>query len=78
MQLACAAAMQPLSVVLDCRAMDMPQPPPALLPVPASMPPVPANVHSLQLSELGLVSGAEQLSNQHMHDTVGLEDVLSA
>ena len=48
----------------------MPQPPPALLPPPASMPPVPENVQSIQLSELGLVSEAEQLSNQHLLQTV--------
>ena len=48
----------------------MPQAPPPLLPVPMTMPAVPASLPSLSLEGLGLASEAEQLSNQHLPLTV--------
>ena len=60
---ACSPSIRALAL---CRAMNMPQPPPALLPAPKHMPAVPASLSSLSLEQSDLAREADQLSNQHL------------
>ena len=48
----------------------MQYPPPAVLPRPDSMPSLPDTLQSLPLAEFGLITPAEELSNQHLCQTV--------
>lgn len=48
----------------------MPFPPPAPLPPPLMMPPVPEEVVSVELANLGLMTPEEEQSNQQLHFTV--------